>query len=544
MKKHLRSLLALVLVLSLLLSGCSASSFETFFQGLAGFLQGSLTVPFDDMTYTRPDPNSFVRAAGETSQNAQTAENADALMEEIYRCYDLYYDFYTNYTLSLIHYSTDITDIYWEKEYNYCQNQSAQVDGAMDALLYALADSPLRSELEKTEYFGEGYFSAYDGESFWDDTFTGLMARESELLNKYYELTGESLEETGYTDEYFSTWGARFSELFCQLVVLRQEIAAYAGYESYVAFAYDYYYHRDYTPQQAAKLMEGIQKELTELYVSIPDGVWAAGFDSCTEKQSLAYVESFAKKMGGTIWDAFLLMKENNLYDNRISANKSNTSFEVFLDTYFVPYIFLDPSGYSYDKLTFAHEFGHFCNDYAACGTAVNVDVAEIFSQSMEYLSLRYSDDAGALEKRSMAESLSTFVEQAAYASFEHQLYMLPKEQVTPENVRALYESVGKAYGFDREPGWDTRDYVRVPHFYVHPMYIISYVVSNDAAMQIYQAELETQGAGLTLLTENLATEQPCFLAFTKEAGLDNPFAEGRAASLRKTFEAILFDKP
>lgn len=544
MKKHLRSLLALLLTLSVLLSGCSAASFEGFFQSLAGFLQVGLTVPFDDMTYTRPDADGFVRAAEETSQNAQTAKNVDALMEEIYHCYDLYYDFYTNYTLSLIHYSTDITDIYWKKEYSHCQSQSAKIDGAMETLLYALADSPLRSELEQNEYFGEGYFSAYDGDSFWDDTFTELMARESELQNRYYDLTNRSLEDAGYTDEYFSTWGARFSELLCQLVALRQEIAAYAGYENYVDFAYDYYYQRDYTPQQAKKLMDGIQKELTPLYVNIPDDAWSAGYETCTEQQSLAYVEDLAEKMGGAIWDAFLLMKENNLYDNRISANKSNTSFEVFLDSYFVPYIFLDPSGYCYDKLTFAHEFGHFCNDFVACGTTVNADVAEIFSQSMEYLSLRYAENGKALEKRSMAESLSTFVEQSAYASFEHQLYQLPKEQITPENIQALYASVGKAYGFDRESGWDSRDYVRVPHFYIYPMYIISYVVSNNAAMQIYQAELETKGAGLALLTENLATEQPRFLAFIREAGLDDPFADGRAASLKKTFEAVIFDKP
>lgn len=75
-----------------------------------------------------------------------------------------------------------------------------------------------------------------------------------------------------------------------------------------------------------------------------------------------------------------------------------------------------------------------------------------------------------------------------------------------------------------------------VPHFFTNPLYIVSYVVSNDAAMQIYQAELETSGAGLKLLEDNLATEQAYFLAFVEEAGLKSPFLPGRAQELAQTF--------
>ena len=65
---------------------------------------------------------------------------------------------------------------------------------------------------------------------------------------------------------------------------------------------------------------------------------------------------------------------------------------------------------------------------------------------------------------------------------------------------------------------------VTVPHFYSNPLYIISYVVSNDAALQIYQQELETPGAGLATYQQSLATEQEYFLAFLEEAGLESPF--------------------
>ena len=71
-------------------------------------------------------------------------------------------------------------------------------------------------------------------------------------------------------------------------------------------------------------------------------------------------------------------------------------------------------------------------------------------------------------------------------------------------------------------------------HFYTNPMYIISYVVSNDAAMQLYQLELEEAGAGLTRYEENLDTWEMYFLAFLEEAGLQSPF--DRVAEVREFF--------
>lgn len=41
------------------------------------------------------------------------------------------------------------------------------------------------------------------------------------------------------------------------------------------------------------------------------------------------------------------------------------------------------------------------------------------------------------------------------------------------------------------------RSWIDVQHFFSAPYYVISYCVSNDAALQIYQLEQETPGAGL-----------------------------------------------
>jgi hypothetical protein len=71
-------------------------------------------------------------------------------------------------------------------------------------------------------------------------------------------------------------------------------------------------------------------------------------------------------------------------------------------------------------------------------------------------------------------------------------------------------------------------------------MYIISYVVSNDASLQLYQLEQKQKGAGLACLESNLATTQGQFLAFIREAGLESPFTPGRLTTVRQLLEQAI----
>ena len=535
MNPWIKRLLALCLAVSLLLGGCAAPDLDGFWQGLQNIIHTGMATPFAEMEYTRPDVDAVVNQAAKAAALSQTETDAKALMEEVYTCYEIYYSFYTNYMLANIYYCTDMTSSYWEEEYNHCLSAANEADAAMDSLLYELADCSLREELEQDAFFGEGFFDAYQGNSLWDETFSALIEEETELLALYYDLSAQALEETSYSDAYFTKWGIQFECLFAELVNLRRQIARYAGYESYVEFAYDYYYHRDFSPQQTADYLTQIRQELSQLYAAVPSAVWDAGRNRSPENQTLEYVESFADKMGGTMADAFALMKSAGLYNISVSDKKYPVSFEVYLPSYFAPYVFMDAQGTAADKLTFSHEFGHFCSDYAASGSAAGTDVAEVFSQAMEYLGLCYTDNAQPLEKMKLADSLCLMVEQSAYATFEHRLYTADGE-LTVENIRAIYESAAKESGI-AAGDWDCRDYVMVPHFFTNPLYVISYVISNDAAMQLYEAELETPGAGLALLEDGLVSQQTSILAFLEETGLESPFHPSRAKELADIFQ-------
>lgn len=525
----MKKLIPILLILCLTLSGC--------------FLQDNPVQPlpadrptqFQHMQYNRPDMDALEESMYHAVELAEDEADPDDILDAVLAFYDAYDDFYTQYALADIHYCKDLTDTYWESEYNFCSQNSNTADALLDELYYALADTPSRDALEGDKYFGDGFFDDFDGESIWDQEFSALMEQESALISEYYTLS-QRQQEAPNTDKYYKV-GEEMEALYAELVLLRRQIADYVGYGSYIDFAYDYYYARDFTSAQAESYLADIQQELVPLYCAVDD--WYPDSSFCRESATFDYVKSAAEAMGGMIDESFELLESAGLYDIGPGANKYNSSFETYLYSYECPFVFMNPEQTQWDKLTFAHEFGHFANDYLCEGSAASIDVAEFFSQGMEYLTLCVSENTQTLTKMKMLDSLCIYVEQSAYAAFEHRVYTMPIEDVTAENIRKVFEEVAADYGFDTW-GFDSRDYVTITHFYTNPLYTISYVVSNDAAFQLYQMEQDESGSGLKLYKNNLNCGDVPFLTFIEDAGLTSPFTPGRAASIRETMEEIL----
>lgn len=541
MRNRVRNLLALVLCMAVLLSGCGGIDVAGFLgalgevTGIAGDKApfGDQVIPFEEMEYTRPDIENM-QSILEKVRQASSEEDLDGVLNGIYDLYDAFDWFYTAYNLADIGYSGDLTSSYWEGEYQYCGAASGQVDGMLEQMYRILADSPLADTLEGEDYFGEGFFDAYRGESIYSDEFLALLEEESGLVSRYYQLSGEEpMDGDGY-----DSWWQETAQVLVDLIRVRQQEAQCQGYDSYVDFAYDFYYERDYTPEEAETYLMELRDSLTPLYRDcVSSDAWEAAVRYTGEEKTFDYLRTAAENMGGTVLDAFRLMEQGELYDISYSENKYNSSFEVYLTSYGEPFLFMNPERSGYDCLTIAHEFGHFCNDYASYGSVVGVDVAEFFSQGMEYLSLCYGGDTQELARAKLADSLSTYVEQGCFALFEQEMYRLTGEELSPEGLRELYEETALSFGFD-SVGYDPGEFVSITHFYTNPMYVISYVVSNDAAMQLYILERNESGSGLGRLEKHLDTEESFFLAFLESADLESPFH--RIPEVKAFFEAEL----
>ena len=540
MKKRILRLIALLLVCTLL-TGCG-ENLKIYTESLIDFLGEKVSgdvVTYEEMVYTRPDMDTLEATLNQVL-DAAAGEDFDRIIDGIWEFYDVYDLFFTHYALADIRYSGDLTDSYWEEEYDFCSENSPRVSAMLEELYYALAKSPCLEQLESDEYFGAGYFDSYQGENNWDDAFTALLEAESDLISRYYEISRLAGDyETG-SEEYYDVCFQDAAQLLVELILLRREIAAYWDYEDYSQFATDYYHYRDYSTEESRAYLDQVRTELVDLYRQMNgSGIWENGFDYTSESETYAYVEEMARAMGGTVAEAFDAMDQGGLYDIGYGKNKYPSSFEIYLPAYYVPFIFMSPALTTYDHLTFAHEFGHFCNDYASYQSYAGVDVLEFFSQGMEYLSLCYVNGTEQLTKMKMADSLCLYVEQSAFASFEMRMYEIPEEELTVETLTELYEQVATEYGFE-SISYDPREFVTINHYYTNPLYILSYVVSNDAAMQLYQLEKNRPGSGLAVLEENLATEEYYFLSFLESAGLESPFAEGRLQKVRQTFSEVL----
>lgn len=542
MRKKQRQMAALLLAVALLLSACAIP--ETILERVDEYADNLLgispqIVKFSDMAYSRPDMDAFRETLQECCDSVRTETDVDRALEIVYDFYDVYDRFYTDLALADIHYSSNLADLYWEKEYNFCLQSVAEADAALEELYYTLAESPVREELEDA-FFGEDFFLAYEGESFWNAEMLALMEEESRLINRYYELSGEAQEMEYYSEAYFSAYAEPMAELLVELIAVRQRIAQGVGYDSYPEFAYDYYHYRDYTPQQAEPYLQEIGEKLTGLYRSISSSnVWELSYDYCGEEDTFQYVKTAAKNMGGHAKEAFSCLEKGELYHLSYAENKMDGSFETYLWSYYQPFVFVCPYLDQSDKLSFAHEFGHFVNDYVCYGSSAGTDVAEVHSQAMEYLSLLYGADTEDLETYKMADCLCVYVEQAAYALFEQEVYRLEGAELTAENVQKLYQKIGTEFGFDSW-GWDPRDFMTVEHFYTNPMYIISYVVSNDVAFQIYQLEREEEGTGLAVFEHCVESGDSYVVDFAQHYGLESPFGKGRIDQVRRTLEKEL----
>lgn len=527
-------LTALVLLVCLLLGGCERWNGE-----LPNYYTPDY-IPFSEMEYSRPNMAVLDTAIQEVEERVNSGVGFSSVVSSINYFLTCYYEYYTNLNLANIHYCADLTDTYWETEYYYCSELTPTVESKLDALYRFLAASSYREMLEGENYFGAGFFEYYDGESHWDNEFTSLMEEEARLQNCYYELSSQAQTVEYYSEEYFSQYGTQLAQLYVELIAVRQQIAAYLGYDSYADFAYENYFYRDYTAQEAERYFRMIGTQLRDVYIQVnQSAVWDGGTGVCTEEETFQYVKNAAEQMGDAVKYAFVMLEKGKLYDIAYGENKHDISFEIYLDSYNQPFIFTNPALQQGDKLVFAHEFGHFVNDYVCNGSYAGTDVCEVHSGAMEYLSLCYTENAEALEKYKLADSLCVYVEQSAYALFEQQVYELTGDELTVENVQKLYEQIGTDFGFDSWV-WDHRDYVTVPHLFTYPMYVASYVVSNDLAFQIYQMEKAEPGEGLAVYKDCLESQDSYIMHFATTYGLEDPFTVQRVDAVRETFENAL----
>lgn len=523
-------------------------------------------VPFAELAYARPDAAGLIGRIEKAERLAADGADADEILDVFAPAYDDYIRFSTMSEIANVRYSLNLGDTFYEDEYNWCQEQLPKISQAMERAYVAMGRSAERVRLE-WRYFGAGFFDYYNEDEFdtTSDRAVALMQEEDALEARFMALQngmtilwkGEerpawellnspALSYQEYLEAYrlfYEKYTPDCAEILAGLIRARRALAAELGYASYAELAYDSYYERDYTPAQAASYTADIAAELAPLSNLADTPGYTREMDARTLLQRL---REGVYSLGGELATAFDYMEDYGLYDFTASEQKLYSSFTTYFESYEMPFLFLTPEGSSYDLLSAAHEFGHFTDAFVNCNMTTSVDCAEVFSQGLEYLILERaglnSRESGSLKREKLADSLMTFLGQACYAEFERRVYELPDSELTAERFNEVYLECCEEFGLPLTgddavdaPGW-----MEVEHFYLAPLYVISYCVSNDAALQIYQLD-EESGKGVAAYFDLMHNASyNTILALLDEAGMTSPFAEGRAAALAELFREEL----
>ena len=496
-----------VLLCVLLLGGCALDSLFEFDR--ADFTAKEIC-RFDDMEYVRPDVQAFKDKAQEIEQaltDGTKLETVKALLDELYA---MYYSFNTMYILD-IRSCQDVSDSYYAAEYDWCSDADYDMQETVDSVYYACAASKLGEKLEK-EYFWGGFCDEYadSGESVYTDEYQQLVYRENELLSQYRSLaadTGIELDGREWTlEEYFTQEDAdiqrgyeayyeknnpQIGEIYIELVNVRNEQAELLGYDSYAQMQYELSYDRDFSPEEGEQYIEAIKEYIVPVYKEImeQDPYSSLSYEYVSDRELKWLLQSAAENMGGDIAEAFDFMKTYELWDVELRDNKANMSFQTYLQDYEAPFLFVDPYGDSEDIISVCHEFGHYVDAYVNYNAYETMDLAECFSQSMQYLGLTAMKDSLSddefenLIRMNLLGTLETFVQQASFAEFENCVYAA--DELSLEWINELSLELAQKYGYydGVNDTYYSMSWVDTPHFFSAPYYVISYAVSAGVAL-------------------------------------------------------------
>ena len=590
MKKRMTVAVALLLVL-VLLCGCGipeGSLGSKLGDKLAELVQSTNGhnpdgLKFSDMHYTRPDLDKLsadVAAVEEALENGMKLKDVEELLDV---CMDGYDEFSTMYSLANIYNCKDLRDEYYAAEYEWISTENSTVSQLFDEMYYACAGSALGAELEE-DYFWEGFCEDYadPDDSYYNDESVALMQRESELISRYREIVAdpviewkgeevafyELLEELsdysdvqGYYDylgalmTYYETYNEPLAEVYIDLMRVHEDMAKAMGFSTAEEMEFVFGFDRDYTPEDAAVFIDDVKTYL------VPISIWAEErglsynitYSPLGSEELYSALHGVAENIGHGCTEAFSFMDKYELCDVEPSVYKANTSFQTYLSMYDAPFVFLNPEGTTRDLVTFVHEFGHFTDAYTNFDAAETIDLAEVYSQALEFLSLSHMDgllpasDVDALRTGKMLDALDTFIQQASFADFESKAHAIGPDELTAEKLNELALQATKDFGYCPEGFEEFMQYfwMDITHLFEYPFYVISYPVSLDVAMQVYVLETAEAGKGLDKYFEMMPRDYDTFMETVTENGLQSPFAAGGLASIAQVIaDTIGYPEP
>ena len=334
-------------------------------------------------------------------------------------------------------------------------------------------------------------------------------------------------------------------ELFLNLLAMRRQVAKNAGLPDFRAYQWRALDRFDYTPEDALRLHETIEKTVVPLLKERREkrrralGVEALRpWDFQVDPEGRPPLKPFetTEELETTLTrifsnlDAALGAQFEGMRDGWLDLEPRAGKVPGF--GYSLPF---PKSGYSYiyhsavgthdDVWVMLHEAGHSFHAFAASAAhdlvwnrETGAEFAEVASQAMELLALPYLEEerggfytleeAARAREEQLERVLRLLCGTAHADAFQHWLYADAPEDVTVEALDAKWVELGERFspgvawaGLSgaQQKGW------QVIHMFFVPFYMLEYALAYLGALQVWRNSLENKEEALRKYRKALA---------------------------------------
>lgn len=485
---------------------------------------------YSQMIYQEFD-NSKLNKAAEKLINI-SENNVPGKESEIEKLVNTMLDEYdlqsTMYNIRYNQFYTDVTNSDLENEINLLwENYNKSwytIYEALNALYYSDYSNFMYEILDEGVIMNAAYYNGMNDSEM--EIAEKLSSEESKLILEYEKASSQDYAVTynGKTwtisefsenppingDEYdavsemiYDKRNNELGEIFLELVKVRNEIADFYGYSSYVDYAYQSTYIRDYSPDDVINLYDVVKDRISllseALYEKYFDSAYSSDllYKTYSDEDVMNAIAPYFGEIDSEFGDNFSHLKSHGLYDIEQSDSKIDSGYTTTLYSYGVPFIYNNGYGDFQDFQTMIHEFGHanaiyenptrsLYDDNGTC-----MDTMEIHSQGMEVLFTEYHDDIfGEQDGETFSYGTlwmmtSAIIDGCLYDEFQRFAYETPN--CTLEQLNEKYEELCYEYSVNYSKDINyAYDWTEISHNFNAPFYYISYATSALTSLDLW----------------------------------------------------------
>jgi oligoendopeptidase F len=309
-------------------------------------------------------------------------------------------------------------------------------------------------------------------------------------------------------------------QIFEQLLKLREQIAANAGFPNYLQYAFRARARFDYTPKDCLKFHDAIAAEVMPVLRQLQAqrrgqlGLaalrpWDLDVDPLNRpplrpfEQIDTLVSNAADifaRLDSELAAQFALLRDLRLLDLDNRKGKAPGGYQSTLAEARLPFIFMNAVGLQRDVETILHEAGHAFHALAARGEDLHayrsapIEFCEVASMSMELLGNEFlekfypPDDARRARRVHLEGIVKIFPWIATVDAFQHWIYTHPAHS-RAERQKAWLDLMDR---FGGDVDWAGHEEARANlwhrqlHIFIHPFYYIEYGIAQLGALKVW----------------------------------------------------------